>query len=75
MKYKYRVKKMIVTYKGKDYHPGEIIETDLELKHPYLVKVSTSKKKSNANTVEGDSNDKPGSTESNTQGSGKQNNE
>jgi len=36
MKYKYRVKGMIVTYKGKDYHPGEIIETDLDLKHPYL---------------------------------------
>mgnify|MGYP000636763572 CR=1 FL=1 len=74
MKYKYRVKSMIVTYKGKDYHPGEIIETDLDLKHPYLEKVTASKKKSNA-AVEGDDDDKPGSAESNTKGSGKQNNE
>lgn len=70
MKYKYRVKKMIVTYKGKDYHPGEVIETDLELKHPYLEKVSTNKEKSNE-TVEGDNDDKSRSTESNTKGSRK----
>ena len=74
MKYKYRVKGMIVTYKGKDYHPGEIIETDLDLKHPYLEKVTASKKKSKT-TVEGDDDDKPGGTESNAQGSKQQNNE
>ena len=61
---KYRVKDMIVTFKGKDYHPGEIIETDMKLNNPHLELVK-----------EGDKRDKSRSSKDSSKRSRKQDNE
>jgi len=73
---KYRVKGMIVTYKGKDYKPGEIIELDMNVKHPFLEPVVEKQKAKKFEEVkepekEGESDDKSRGSQGNSKRSRK----